>query len=81
MANYASQQEGQTVTIDLHHGHTTETYGQIPTAMVTVPALARIEIASQSTKCLFDAYCGRFEIEECKGQIPSHIASTDTGLK
>ena len=81
MANYASQQqEGQTVMIDLHHGHT-ETYGQIPTVMVTVPALARIEITSQCTKCLFDAYCGQFDIEECKGQIPSHIVSTDTGLK
>ena len=80
MASYASQHEGQTVTIDLHHGPT-ETYGQKPTAMVTVPALARIEITSQCTKCLFDAYCGQFEIEECKGQVPSHIASTETGLK
>ena len=44
--------------------------------VVAVPAAARLEITTSCTKCLFDAYYGQFDVEECKGQIPSHIANT-----
>ena len=52
------------------------------TAVVAVPAAARLEVSAKCTKCVFDAYCGQFDIEECKGQIPAHIANTNnSGLE
>ena len=83
MVSYASRQEGQTVTLNLGYpqglqGGYAPVQGQVmqPGALVEVQAAARLEIHTSCLKCLFDAYFGQFDLEQCKGQIPSHIANT-----
>ena len=51
-------------------------------AVLAVPAAARLEINASCYKCVFDAYYGQFDVDQCKGQIPSHIANTsNNGLE